>query len=423
MSKSEFKPNEEIAAMLISLKAVGYPVSKIEKELKLSNGTISKAAKGERGLSDENLEKLKEFLFEKIPTNAPIEVKQEVVTEEGELETVIVEAKTETVVTPKGVVKIVPSKKTVATMTETMKALNKRFGEGTVMMLKDRDDAKYTVISTGSIGLDKALGIGGFPLGRIVEIFGMESSGKTTIALHALANAQLAGYKCLYIDAEAAFDEVYADSLGVDLDKLIVCQPKCGEEGLETAEKMIASGDAQVVVVDSVAALVPLAEINGEMGESKMGLHARLMSQACRKLVNVVHNQNALIIFINQIRHKIGVMFGSPETTTGGLALQFYSSMRLNVTRSTTEKNSQIDENGEKEGNLTSVKVQKNKCAAPFKTAQFNIMYGTGIDAAGEVAVLALKAGLLEGKYNPTRDKLINDADLYKKIKAQLLKA
>ncbi len=393
---------EEVKNMVVALKAIKIPVSTIEKELGFGNGNIGKTIKGEMELSDERYALLEKYFKEKMNIQPPVEK--------------------EVVVTPKGELKTVPSKKGVATMTETMKALNKRFGEGTVMMLKDRDDATYTTISTGSIGLDKALGIGGFPLGRMVEIFGLESSGKTTIAIHALADAQSKGYKCLYIDAEAAFDEVYANSLGVDLDKLIVCQPKCGEEGLETAEKMIASGDAQVVVIDSVAALVPLAEIEGEMGESKMGLHARLMSQACRKLVNIIAKQNALVIFINQIRHKIGVMWGSPETTTGGMALQFYASMRLNVTRSTTEKNSQVNDAGEKEGNLTTVTVKKNKCAAPFKVAQFDILYGLGIDSAGEVAVLGIKSGLLKGKYTEVRESLISDADLYAKTKEQILK-
>lgn len=393
---------ERITEILIALKAIGLPKSTIEFDLKFSNGLLGKAAKGISELSDEKLQMLEKYFAEKIPTNKPTEK--------------------QVVVTPKAELKSVPSKQTVARMSEVMKELNKRFGEGTIMTLGDKPTASYSVVSSGSIGLDDALGIGGFPLGRIVEIFGMESSGKTTIAIHALANAQKRGLKCLYVDAENAFDIDYANALGVDVDSLQYCQPSCGEDALEVTEKMILSGEAQVVVIDSVAALVPRAELLGEMGESKMGLHARLMSQACRKLVNITAKQNALVIFINQIRHKIGVMFGSPEVTTGGLALQFYATMRLNVSRSTTEKNSQVNDEGEKEGNLTTVRVIKNKCSAPFKTAQFNIMYGQGIDAVGEVAVIGIKNNLLKGKYATVRENLISDADLYEKTKQQIIK-
>lgn len=364
--------------MLISLKAIKISVSAIEKELGFSNGLIGKAAKGIAELSDEKMEMLRKYFNEKIPASKPIEK--------------------QVVVTPKGEVKSVPSKKAISSMNDVMEKMNKRFGAGTVMTFGDRPDTKYDTISTGSFGLDRALGIGGLPRGRMVEIFGWESSGKTTISLNCIADAQRQGLKCLLIDAEAAFDPEYAKQLGVNVDTLNYCQPSCGEDALEVADTYIRSGEIGLVVIDSVAALVPKAELAGEMGDSKMGLHARLMSQACRKLVNLVADTNTLVIFINQLRLKIGMVFGNPEVTTGGMALQFYASVRMQVSRSLAKESFIVNENNEREGNLTTVKVIKNKTSPPFTTATFNIMYGFGIDRVQEVVVAAVKANIIEKK-------------------------
>jgi recombination protein RecA len=273
--------------------------------------------------------------------------------------------------------------------------INKDFGEGTVMIFGDKPNQDYQVISTGSLQLDLALGIGGLPRGRIVEIFGMESSGKTTIALNVIANAQKLNLKCFLVDAENSFDPEYADALGVKVDELGYCQPSCGEEGLEVADRQISSGEIGVMVIDSVAALVPKAELEGQMGDSKMGLHARLMSQACRKMTASIAKTNTLCIFINQLRNKIGVMYGSPEVTTGGMALQFYSSIRLKITRSTSKENSVMNGNTT-EGNKTSVKVIKNKCAPPFRSAEFYVLYGTGIDTLSEIIDLAVENKIID---------------------------
>lgn len=288
-----------------------------------------------------------------------------------------------------------PSDERMAKIREVNEKINKDFGAGTIMTFGDKPDKNYQVISTGSLQLDLALGIGGLPRGRIVEVFGMESSGKTTIALQVMANAQKQGLKCLLIDAENSFDPEYADALGMKVDELDYCQPSYGEEGLEVADRKILTGEIGVVVIDSVAALVPKAELEGEMGDSKMGLHARLMSHACRKLVGSIAKTNTLCIFINQIRNKIGVIYGSPEVTTGGMALQFYSSIRLSVSRSTTKENSVMNGNI-REGNETTVKVIKNKCAPPFRTAKFNIIYGKGVDVFGEIIELAVSLGIIK---------------------------
>lgn len=300
-----------------------------------------------------------------------------------------------------------PSNQILAKVREVNDKINKDFGAGTIMIFGEKPNTEYQVVSTGSLGLDIALGIGGLPRGRIVEIFGWESSGKTTLALNVIANAQKKGLKCLLVDAENAFDPEYADALGVVVDELEYCQPSCGEEGLEVADRKIMTGDIGVVVIDSVAALIPKAELEGQMGDSKIGLHARLMSQACRKMVTSISKNNTICIFINQFRHKIGVMYGSPEVTTGGNALQFYASVRLEVRRSTTEKNS-ITNGDIKEGNQTTVKVIKNKCAPPFRSAQFNIMYGTGIDNLSEIIELGYEYGIIEKlgtwySYNQTK--------------------
>ena len=293
----------------------------------------------------------------------------------------------------------------------TMAQIERSFGAGSIMRLGDAASASIEAISTGSLSLDLALGIGGVPKGRIIEIYGPESSGKTTLALHILASAQKAGGIAAFIDAEHALDPVYAHNLGVDIDELLISQPDTGEQALEITDALVRSGAVDAIVIDSVAALVPRSEIEAEMGDSVVGLQARLMSQALRKLTGSISKTNCVVVFINQLREKIGVMYGNPETTTGGRALKFYSSVRLDVRRVET-----ISVGGAKVGNHTRVKVTKNKVAPPFREAEFDIIYGEGISRSSELVDAALKLGLMEkgGSWFTFRDQRLQGKDSVK---------
>lgn len=314
----------------------------------------------------------------------------------------------------------------------TMDRLEKSYGKGVVMKLSDESVVDVPVIPTGSLTLDIALGVGGLPRGRIIEVYGPESSGKTTLAMHTIAEAQKSGGIAAFVDAEHAFDRFYAEKLGIDTENLFISQPDNGEQALEITENLIRSGAIDIVVVDSVAALVPRAEIEGEMGDSKMGLHARLMSQAMRKLTSAIAKSNCTCIFINQLREKIGVMFGNPETTTGGNALKFYASVRLDIRRI-----GQIKNGTDIIGNRVKVKVAKNKVAPPFKIAEFDIMYGEGISKAGEILDLGVECGIVgkagswfsynDDKLGQGRDSVKNllrdNPELQEEIEVQILEA
>ncbi|MFL2639394.1 MAG: recombinase RecA [Flavobacteriaceae bacterium] len=315
----------------------------------------------------------------------------------------------------------------------TLDKLDKAYGKGTVMKMGDSVEEEIESISSGSLTLDYALGVGGYPKGRVIEIYGPESSGKTTLTLHAIAECQKVGGIAAFIDAEHAFDRFYAQNLGINIDELIISQPDNGEQALEIADNLIRSGAIDIIVIDSVAALTPKSEIEGEMGDSKMGLHARLMSQALRKLTSNISKTNCTVIFINQLREKIGVMFGNPETTTGGNALKFYASVRLDIRRSTQIK----DTNGNVLGNKTRVKVVKNKVAPPFKLSEFDIMYSQGISKMGEIIDLGVNHGIIDKsgswfsygdtKLGQGRDSvkaiLVDNPDLCEELESKIVEA
>lgn len=384
---------DEILKIIVALKAIKWPVSKIEAELGFSNGLIGKAAKGGTDLSADKMEKLEKFFKEKTGYQEPVkEEKKMVVKSSGKLT-------------------LAPSDEAIKKLKEVNEKLNKDFGAGTIMCMGDKQIVQVESISTGSLCLNEAIGIGGFPKGRIIEIYGPESSGKTTIAIHTIAEAQKLGGKCAFIDAEHAFDSFYAQNIGVNMDELFLSQPDYGEQALEIADRCIGSGGYAVVVIDSVAALVPKSELDGQMGDVKMALQARLMSQALRKLTGSISKTNTICIFINQLRFKVGMFMGNPETTAGGEALKFYASVRLDVRKKV------LRDGEDAYGNEVRVKVVKNKVAPPFKVAEFDIIYGEGIDTYKELITLASEKGVITKSgswYSYNNDKLGQGAEAVK---------
>ncbi len=379
------KLNEELILKLNELVEAGTSKTDLEESIGLPKNSLSAVLKGNKEMPSNWPLKIQEFL------NRPLAVISEV------------ENRPKMVVSKKGDLSLKPSDETLKKIQEAIAKINKDFGDGSVMRLGDAPQKNIEVISTGSLTLDDALGIGGLPKGRIVEIYGPESSGKTTVALHIIAEAQKKGGLCAFIDVEHAFDEVYAKNIGIKTDDLHLSQPDYGEQALEEADRLILTGGFSVVVIDSVAALVPKAELEGEMGDSKMGLQARLMSQACRKLTGTISKTNTLCVFINQLRSTIGNMYVF-EVTTGGNALKFYSSVRLDI-----RKSGKIMDGDSQFGNKVKVKVVKNKCAPPFKTCEFDIIFGEGIDRIGELIDLAVQKDIIKKSgswYSYNEDKL-----------------
>lgn len=363
---------EELIFELKKIVDAGTKKSELEESIGLPKNSLSAVLGGSKDMPESWVPKIKEFLSKPLAEPSPIELPQMKVNSGGNLS-------------------LAPSKEALERAKEAMDKINKDFGEGSIMLLGDKPMGNVGFIPTGSLGLDYALGIGGLPRGRIIEIYGPESSGKTTVALHVIAEAQKRGGNCAFIDVEHAFDETYAKAIGVNIDALQLSQPDYGEQALEEADRLMISGAFAVVVIDSVAALVPKAELEGEMGDSKMGLQARLMSQACRKLTGTISKTNTICIFINQLRATIGNPYQPQEITTGGNALKFYSSVRLDV-----RKMAQIKDGDEAIGNRVKVKVVKNKVAPPFKNCEYDIIFGEGIDKIGELVEIASNLGVIK---------------------------
>lgn len=359
----------QLEETLAILKKQGFPAYKIEKKLSLTSGIISRMLNGKQKIDEGIIAKIQGLLGNKSEVPS-LKIQPEKSVREVKISRI--------------------SPETQKKLNDAVSKINKDFGEGSVMSMTG-SPVKAECISTGSFGLDSALGIGGLPKGRIIEIYGPESSGKTTIALHTISQAQKLGGKCAFIDAEHSFDAVYAKNLGIEIEELLISQPDYGEQALEIADQLINTGAISVIVIDSVAALVPKGELEGDMGDSKMGLHARLMSQAMRKMTASVHRTGVILIFINQLREKIGVMFGNPETTTGGNALKFHASVRLDVRRI-----GQIKDGENVIGNRVKVKVVKNKVSPPFKVTEFDLMYGSGIDSLAEIIDIAVERGIID---------------------------